>query len=69
MPNDRSKPGWGGARKNAGRKRIVENPRRLTLDFDGDDFERMERLAERREESVASIVREAVRRYLKRTGV
>lgn len=68
MATQASKGTRGGARKGAGRKRIVEDPRRLTLDFDGVDFARLEKLAEQRGESVASLIRLAVRQYLRRRG-
>jgi len=64
----KTKGSWGGARLNAGRKRIVEDPRRLTLDFDRADFARLEQLAEQSGESVATLIRLAVRQYLRRKG-
>ena len=49
-----------------GRPRLVENPRRLAVDFEADDVEALEEIAVRRRVSVAQLLREVVRQYLQR---
>ena len=49
-----------------GRPRLVENPHRLAVDFEADDVEALEDLANRRRVSVAQLLRDAVRQYLRR---
>ena len=54
--------------KRVGRRRIVKDPVRFTVDYEREDFERLEETADERGVSVASLVREALRGYLKRGG-
>ena len=53
--------------KRAGRRRIVKDPVRLSVDYERDDFDALETIATARQTSVASIVRQAVRDYIVRT--
>ena len=62
----RTRGTWGGYRPGAGRKGFLRDKHRLTVDFDGEDFERLTEIAEEREASAAQVVRIAVRAYLKR---
>ncbi len=62
------KSSWGGARPGAGRPRIVEEPERIAVDFEKPDLEALRELAERRETSVADLIRRAVAQYLRRAG-
>ncbi len=49
-----------------GRPRVVQNPRRLAVDFERGDVEALEEIADRRSVSIAHLLREAVRAYLRR---
>ena len=62
----RRRGGWGGRRRGAGRKPIVQDPVRLGIDHEREDVEALKALAKRRGLSVAEIVRRAVRAYLQR---
>jgi hypothetical protein len=64
----RKKATRGGARPGAGRKPILQNRVGLTVQFDGDVYERLAELSEKREKSIGSLVREAVAAYLTRRG-
>lgn len=59
--------GSGGARKGAGRKRIVRDPERIAVDLERSDLNAMRVLAEKRGTSVASLIRRAVSAYLGRS--
>ncbi len=60
-------PQRGGARPGAGRKRVVHDPVRLAVDFERSDIERLDKVAARRGgASLASLVREAVRDFVRR---
>ena len=61
------KPGRGGARPGAGRKRIVRDPERIAVDLEKSDLVALRALSKRRETSVADLVRRAVKQYLNRT--
>jgi hypothetical protein len=63
----REKKGYGGARKGAGRKRIVQDPERIAVDLERPDLDAMRALAEKRGTSVAHLIRRAVSAYLKRS--
>jgi predicted DNA-binding ribbon-helix-helix protein len=58
------------ARKRAigrgGRRRIVRDPVRLSVDYEREDFDELEAIARDRQTSVASIIRQAVRDYIGR---
>lgn len=62
----KTKGTWGGWRPGAGRKPVLKEPRRITLDVEGADFAALESIAQRRETSVAETIRIAIRSYLKR---
>ena len=62
----RKKGAVGGARPGAGRKPILQNRVGLTVQFDGDVYERLAELADEHEQSIGALVREAVAAYLVR---
>ncbi len=62
----KKKSGWGGTRRGAGRKPELEDPVRFTVDFEGPDFDALKAIADERDVSVASLVRESVRRFVAR---
>lgn len=55
-----------GSRPGAGRKRIVADPARIAVDFEKPDLDALRDLAEKRDTSVADLIRRAVGAYLKR---
>ena len=57
----------GGARPGAGRKRVVQDPDRIGIDFERPDLEALRELALARNTSVANLVRTAVAQYLRRS--
>ena len=63
----RGKKWRGGARKGAGRKRIVQDPERIAVDLEKPDLNAMRALAEQRGTSVADLIRRAVSQYLRRS--
>ena len=67
-PGVTNKSGRGGARPGAGRKRVVQEPERIGIDFEQTDLEALRALARNRETSVANLVRTAVSQYLRRSG-
>ena len=60
--------GLGGWRPGAGRKRIVQDPVRLSIDHERPDVEALEAMAEEQGVSVAHLVRKAVKAFVKRCG-
>lgn len=62
----RAKSGLGGARPGAGRKRIVQDPVRLTFDLEARDFTALKAFADREAISIAEALRRAVRGHLRR---
>ena len=65
----RKKPdGRGGARPGAGRKPFLREAVSFTGDIERPEMDRLEAIAEEKGVSVASLVREAVKAYLKRRG-
>ncbi len=60
------KTGHGGHRTGAGRKGFIKNAKVLSVKYDGDDLAELESIAEERGISVASLLRELVREYLKK---
>ena len=68
MAASKQRPGRGGARPGAGRKRIVKHPERIAVDLERLDLDALRELAEERGTSVARLIRLAVSQYLKRSG-
>lgn len=64
----RPKSRRGGYRPNAGRPREVQDPARLTIDFERGDLDAVADVASERGESLAQAIRRIVRSYLKRSG-
>ena len=56
----------GGARKGAGGKRLVQDPKRIAVDFEGSDTNALQELAQERGTSIATLVRTAVSQFLNR---
>jgi hypothetical protein len=54
----------GGAREGAGRKPTLKDRAGLSVQLDGDAFDRLAAIAEEREVSMGSLVREAIAQYL-----
>ena len=66
MAIEKKKPGPGGARPGAGRKPILSDAVRVTFDLERDEADALRELAARKGTSVSSVVRDAVRAFLKR---
>ena len=66
MPGRRKQSGHGGYREGAGRKPVLKAARTITVTLEEADYEAVQELAERREDSFASVIRAALRAYLKR---
>ena len=64
----KTKGTWGGWRPGAGRKPTLKDAVSFTGDIEKADMERLEAIAEKRGVSVASLVRGAVKAFLKRRG-
>ena len=64
MAAKRKKSGRGGFREGAGRKRILKDATTLSVTLEASDYKAVERLAEKRGVSFASVVREAVKTYM-----
>lgn len=64
MPKE--KEGWGGARPNAGRKAIMLNPVRITVDVPGEQIAKLDELAAQQGRSRSDLIREAITNILKR---
>ena len=62
----KTKGTWGGWRPGAGRKRTLEDPVSITADLERADVDFLEKIAEKRGVSVASLVRNAVAAYVQR---
>jgi len=63
----RRKAGHGGKREGAGRRRIVQDPERVAVDFERPDLAALRELAERRGTTIPMLIRQAVSQYLKRS--
>ena len=59
---------WGGRRTGAGRKPVLDDPVRYSMDLEKAQMARLTKIAKKRESSVATVVREAVDAYLARRG-
>jgi hypothetical protein len=57
---------WGGWRPGAGRKPTLKDPVSFTGDLERADVDYLEKIAEKRDVSVASLVRNAVAAYIQR---
>ena len=55
-------------RSKVGRPRLVQDPERIAVDLERPDLNALRALAERRETSVAELIRRAVAQYLRRAG-
>ena len=66
MTSRRKKSRRGGYRKGAGRKAVLKRATAVTVTLEGPEYEAVERLAEDRGVSFASVVREAVKSYTAR---
>jgi hypothetical protein len=64
----RSKGQHGGRRPGQGRPPTLDHPVRYLLTIEKADLEKLEMIAEKRQKSIASLVRTAVKSYLKRHG-
>ena len=58
--------GWGGARLGAGRPSMFQDKVRVAVDMEREDFEQLEKIAERWDESVPGVIRRALQTLLKR---
>lgn len=56
----------GGARPGAGRKRVVQEPKRIAVDLEKPDLDALRTLGKRRGTSVADLIRRAISQYLHR---
>ena len=63
----RRKAGHGGKREGAGRRRIVQDPERVAVDFERPELAALRELAERRGTTIPMLIRQAVSQYLKRS--
>jgi len=62
----KSTGGRGGRREGAGRKPLFTEKARITIDMERADLDALAAIAERREVSVAQVIRDAVRTLLRR---
>jgi predicted DNA-binding ribbon-helix-helix protein len=56
----------GGRREGSGRKPFLKGAERLSISLEAADYEALERLAQRRDDSIAAVIRDAVKAYLAR---
>ena len=66
MASRRKQSGRGGFREGAGRKPVLKAARTITVTLEEADYKAVQRLAEGRGDSFASVIRAALRAYLKR---
>jgi hypothetical protein len=59
--------GRGGRREGAGRKRVVQNPKNITVAFEQSDLDALQDLAMQRNTSATALIRTAVAQYLRRS--
>ena len=62
----KTKGTWGGWRPGAGRKPVLKDAVSFTGDVERDDMDALEAIAEEKGISVAALVRQAIRAFLKR---
>ena len=62
----KTKGTWGGWRPGAGRKPVLKDAVSFTGDVERDDMDALEAIAEEKGISVAALVRQAIRVFLKR---
>jgi hypothetical protein len=63
-PPTKKKSGHGGWREGAGRKPFLNGAERLSVSLEEPEYKAVERLAEKRGVSIASVIREAVKAYV-----
>ncbi len=56
----------GGRREGAGRKPVLNGAERLSISLEAADYKSLERLARQRNDSIAAVIRDAVKAYLAR---
>ena len=66
MATRKRSTGWGGARRGAGRPAEFEDKVKVSFDMEREDFEQLEKIAERWDESVAAVIRRTLQTLLKR---
>ncbi len=66
MAAKRTKSRRGGRRPGAGRKPMLTDARTLTVTFDGPDYDTVARQADKRDVSLGTVIREAVKAYVSR---
>ena len=66
MGQHKSERGWGGSRKRAGRKRLVQEPERIAVDLEKPNLDTLRDIAADRGTSVAELVRRAVSQFNRR---
>jgi hypothetical protein len=64
MPAQSRKTSRGGKRRGAGRPPTLEDPVRYILSLERTEIDALEEIAENESRSIASVVREAVAKYL-----
>ena len=66
MAGRRKQSGRGGYREGSGRKRVLKGAKTITVTLEEADYGAVQELAEAREVSFATVIRAALRAYLKR---
>ena len=66
MATRRRKGTWGGFRKGAGRKPVLDNPRSVTFDLEEPDLDALRAISKERGIPVAEAIRRAISAYLRR---
>ena len=68
MAKRKKKISHGGHRSGAGRPRLMRDSKPITVRIEADDYDSLEEISGRRGESVPSLVRSALKTFLKRHG-